>query len=157
VNELPRPKARKEPVDVDLRVLVVVERGRILLELRPESGRMAGLWQLPTIETSGAELIAPSRWPGDANGSPLLLELERLGAVRHAITHHRIRADVVLGSTTGRRLPPHCAWHALTELDDLARTGMTKKILGARFLGELPAFRGNARTSGLNSRAALDS
>src|SRR5207247_3215198 len=63
VDELPRPKTRKSPVDVELLVLAIVERGRLLLERRPASGRMAGMWQLPTIETSGGELSAPALWP----------------------------------------------------------------------------------------------
>jgi A/G-specific adenine glycosylase len=134
VGELPRPKSRKQAVDVELLVLAIVERGRLLLERRPTSGRMSSMWQLPTIETSGGELIAPARWPLDERGHPALAELEPLGEVRHTITHHRIRARVFRGRLLAGEPPPSLAWFARAAIEDLARTGMTKKILRAGFL-----------------------
>ncbi len=41
---------------------VILREDRILLARRPEGGRMAGLWELPVIEPSGAERLHPARW-----------------------------------------------------------------------------------------------
>lgn len=50
VSELPWPKERPRAIPIELDILVVWQRGRLLLEQRPAGGRMAELWQLPTRE-----------------------------------------------------------------------------------------------------------
>jgi A/G-specific adenine glycosylase len=138
VEDLPRAKVRKSAVDVDLLALVVVDRERLLLERRPESGRMAGLWQLPTIETSGGELLAPRAW----SASLELAEIEPLGAVRHTITHHRIRARVSTGRIVVGELSETIRWVARSKVEtELALTGMTKKILKKGLLDAAPSLK----------------
>jgi adenine-specific DNA glycosylase len=95
---------------------------------------MAGMWQLPTVERP------PQRAPGGAGLFPAsfpigaeLDEGEELGEVRHGITHHRIRARVRAGELRGRVAPP-LRWTRTGDLDQLPLTGMTRKILRARFL-----------------------
>jgi A/G-specific adenine glycosylase len=127
-RELPRAKARAAPVDVEL-VLLVAERGdALLLERRPETGRMAGLWQLPTVERGSAARLAPSEWPAPARvvlGAPL-------GVLRHTITCHRIRAELVRATLASEALPPEWRWCARGELGELALTGLAKKALALR-------------------------
>lgn len=128
VDELPRSKVRTTPIDVELLVVIVREGDRILLERRSETGRMAGMWQFPTIETSGDELIAPKLWPDGVS----LLETEPLGSVRHTITRHRIRARVAAARIARNDAESSFVWHSRDALDALALTGMTKKILRAK-------------------------
>jgi A/G-specific adenine glycosylase len=123
VEDLPRPKARRQPIDVELQVLVVREGARILLEQRPPDGRMAGLWQLPMLETSPGELIAPAQF-----ASPALRVGEKIGEIRHTITSHRLRVHVHVGHSTGAA-DGSFAWFPVGEVESLPRTGMTKKIL----------------------------
>ncbi len=141
VAELPWPKARKAAVKVALEILVVERRGRFLLEQRPATGRMAGLWQLPTIELAsdaraGGRLF-PTRWPecADVRGGsiPALSAGIELGTVNHTITHHRIRASVRRGSIAAKRIESPCAWFRVHELGDLPLTGMARKVLAAQF------------------------
>lgn len=124
VAELPRPKVRRAQVDVELLVFVVREHGRILCEERPADGRMAGMWQVPTIEPSGAELVAPARLRSGLH----LAEFEPLGELRHSITHHKIRARIVLGRLVQGAVRAPFAWLEPRELETRARTGLTKKI-----------------------------
>jgi A/G-specific adenine glycosylase len=139
VAELPWPKARKTAVDVALTILVVEQRGRFLAEQRPATGRMAGLWQLPTVErASGADgRLFPTRWPGttDARGrsSPAFSPGDELGEVTHTITHHRIRAIVRRGSIETKRIESPLAWFRAPELAELPLTGMARKVLAAHF------------------------
>ncbi len=137
VAELPWPKARKTAVGVELAVLVVERRGRYLLEQRPAIGRMAGLWQLPTIELARDARLFPTRWPEctDARGRsvPTLSAGVELGTVSHTITHHRIRATVRRGSILAKRIESPFAWFPVHELAALPLTGMARKVLAARF------------------------
>jgi A/G-specific adenine glycosylase len=129
VSELPRPKVRKPPIDVELQVLVVVDGARILLEQRPADGRMAGLWQLPTIETSPGGKLAPA-----CIDAATLEAGDLLGELRHTITNHRIRARVHAGRLIGAARAP-LAWASLRDVHALPRTGMTKKIVARGWTG----------------------
>ena len=72
-------KLRKtEPVRLDGVLLVVRNRGRVLLRQRDATAsRMAGFWDLP----------APEDLPAAKLG-------ERIGEIRHTITHHHYRLEV---------------------------------------------------------------
>lgn len=163
VGELPWPKARPAMIAVELEVMVVVERGRWLLERRPSTGRMAGLWQLPTIEVAEvagvaqvAEVartgvhegrIAPTRWPAGVG----FRAAATLGAVRHTITHHKIRATVRTVDSQGFEIgsapmaiegwgsSAGFAWFERRDVDRLPLTGLARKVLRARFLAILAA------------------
>lgn len=129
VAELPRPKVRPTPIAVTLLVLVVRERGRVLVRERPGGGRMAGLIELPTIETSGGEHVAARSF------SPLVLaELEELGNLAHAITRHRIRARVATGRLARGRVASPWRWISPEAIVAQASTGMTRKILARGWL-----------------------
>jgi A/G-specific adenine glycosylase len=168
VGELPWPKARPSTIAVDLVVIAVIEKGRWLLERRPASGRMADMWQLPTIEVaSREELLAaerarssvadahatahdsdamgrlhPTRWPADLD----VRIGPELGAVRHTITRHRIRAGVhraEIGRASRTKLTSASSatfeWFERRAIDDLALTGLSRKVLHRYFLAILAA------------------
>ena len=123
VEELPAPRARPSTISIDVVVLAASNAGRWLLERRPAKGRMAGMWQLPTVERRG--LLFPARRP------PRLSEKEVLCEVRHTITRHRIRAVVKRAELGGRTLPPGTSWVEEARLPGFALTGMTRKCLSA--------------------------
>ena len=144
-GELPRPAARRAPVDVRLEVALVERGGRVLLVRRPEGGRMAGLFELPTREVAGPAGEAAGLWPREF-GLPLALREPR-GELTHTITHHRIRVRV-RAAELAEAAPPGAAWAGAAEALALPLTGMARKILrrsaaerarGALFALETPA------------------
>ena len=160
VSELPVPKPRRAPIDVRLCMFVCRAGDALLLERRAAGGRMAGMWQLPTLEIGPGTALFTETW---SEGSELALEAgEELGELTHGITHHRIRARLVRGRLASNAIvrEPY-AWHAVDALADLATTGLTRKVIarglhqdGAAgqeplpFGGGLrpsPPHRGNAR------------
>jgi len=127
-DELPHLAARRAPVEVLLHVLLVRKNGRVLLEQRPATGRMAGLWQLPTIEVESSKGersgLFPPEWPDGA-------ELESgvaIGELRHGITHHAIRAEVRTGALRGPK-PASWRWLRRAEVEARGLTGMARKAL----------------------------
>ena len=128
--ELPRPKPRRAPLDVELEVLLVERGGELLLERRPPGGRMAGLWQLPTRQVSpGPELadLFPARYALDslrAHGEPL-------ASLRHAITHHRIVLTLRAARAPREKQLEPLAWVPRERLGEFALSGMARKALRA--------------------------
>jgi len=122
--EFPAPKARQSGVEVELVALLVERRGRILLRRRPEQGRMAGLWELPTREL-GSQHLFPARIPGGFR------EGAELARLRHSITRHRIR--LVLRRAALARAPrgKDWRWVARGSAAGLPLTGMARKALRA--------------------------
>jgi A/G-specific adenine glycosylase len=128
VDELPRRKQRDPPLDVELVILIAEREGRWLLERRPSSGRMAGMWQLPTLECpreDGRTLLFPERFP--AAGPRVVAGAAPLGELRHTITRHRIRARLVRARAPGTLPDPPFRWCNAEEIAALALTGMAKK------------------------------
>lgn len=126
--DLPRAKPRKAPIEVELVALIVERDGEVLLEQRPLDGRMAGLWQFPTLQAAPEE---PKLFP-----STLALELQvgdELGRSSHSITHHRIRLSMRRAICRARRLPPHWRWIELDRVHELALSGMAGKVLAQAF------------------------
>ena len=121
---LPELAPKPAPIDVELEVFVVSDRGRVLLRKRGEEGRMAGLWELPTREIAIDE---PRLFPLELEVH--LLRGEEVGSIRHSITKHRIQARVLSADLGVRELPPEWAWISRAELEDLGLTGMTSKAL----------------------------
>ena len=121
---LPELATKPAPIEVELEVFVISDRGRVLLRKRGEEGRMAGLWELPTREIAIDE---PRLFPLELEVH--LLGREEVGFIRHSITKHRIQARVLCADLGVKDLPPEWAWFSLAELEDLGLTGMTSKAL----------------------------
>lgn len=122
VAELPRPKARPATVEVELVLAAVCVGDALVLAERPDGGRMAGLWELPTIELGARSRIAPLDWPTS------LVVGEPLGTLTHSITRHRIRATVRRATPSRRALPPN--WRRV-ERDELERATSVDLGVGA--------------------------
>ena len=112
--QLPVKLRRQEPVRLEGTLLVVRSRGRVLLRQR-EAGarRMAGFWDLPTPED------LPHARMGRA-----------FGQVRHTITHHHYRFDV-LAATTARLSPKGFVfrWFLPGELVEIPLSTIARKGL----------------------------
>jgi adenine-specific DNA glycosylase len=119
---------------VELDVLLVRRGTALLLEQRsPDAGRMAGMWQFPTVERPGIGGRSRGLFPAEWNPPGALVPGEELGVVRHTITCHRIRAAIRAGrSVPGLRVRAPLAWVEDSKLRQLALTGMTRKILKAQ-------------------------
>jgi A/G-specific adenine glycosylase len=130
-GELPRPRRRPEPIEVELHVALAERAGRVLVARRPESGRMAGLWELPVIEPAGLGRLHPARWPLTAGGAPLLVPGEELGRVAHSITRHRVCARVFRAACApGAEVGP-LRWAGARDREALGLTGLACKVLRA--------------------------
>lgn len=140
-SALPRKRPKPSPTPVRLEIFVAEQEGRWLLEQRPPGGRMAGLWQFPTIECPGPgePLAAAGEEMGElfprglprAAGKPVLSRGTALGDLRHSITRYRIQASIHSANLVAEA-PPAWRWVEGEELEDLALTGMARKVLRAR-------------------------
>lgn len=134
VDELPVPKKRPATIEVELHVALVRDGARVLVTERPSTGRMAGLWELPTIEPAGEARLATGAWPRDTRGSSRLAIQDELGAVAHSITRHKIRARVFAGRWIEGATAEPLRFVTPDELAGLGPTGLTAKVLRASFV-----------------------
>jgi A/G-specific adenine glycosylase len=110
--QLPVKLRRTEPVRLEGILLVVRNRGRILLRRRADTaGRMAGFWDLP------APADLPSARPGP-----------RIGEIRHTITHHRYTFEV---REAEAKLPHQegFRWFAIAQLSEIPFSTTARKAL----------------------------
>jgi A/G-specific adenine glycosylase len=128
VHELPVPAPRKKPTEVALDIYVAERGADLLLEKRPPKGRMAGLWQFPTLERAPGSALFPSEFEG---GDVILKPGGVQGELRHSITRYRIRAEIRSAELEGTP-PPSWRWFTTEELGDVALTGMARKVLVQR-------------------------
>jgi len=126
VDEFPPREKRPETIRLAVVVIAVRRGSSWLLERRPASGRMAGLWQLPTIElpASGGVLF-PTRPP------PAIRIGRELCELRHTITRHRIHAVVKTGTLSSGEPGGSFTWAPGPRLSSMPLTGMTRKCLAA--------------------------
>jgi A/G-specific adenine glycosylase len=114
--------------------LAIVRRGgRILLRRRGANGLLASLWELPGQEVTGRESIA-GLFRRELNAIRLpRARPTRLGEIRHAITHRRIRAPIYLLDLpvkTQVALPgSQWRWVAPAKLRQHAISSMTAKAV----------------------------
>jgi adenine-specific DNA glycosylase len=66
----------------------VSSRGRWLIEKRPANGRWANMWQFVTVEANGKPMDAAARLGFS------VMDVRRLGKIKHALTHRRYQFDV---------------------------------------------------------------
>ena len=95
VDRYPAPRQRKETVEVRLAALRIERRGAIGLIKRAPGQRMAGLFDLPSIELGADDDAARqlTRWMQHEHGLSIG-DVTAAGETAHGITHHKIRAEV---------------------------------------------------------------
>jgi A/G-specific adenine glycosylase len=118
-GEFPQPIATPVPKAWHHHSLIIVRRGRMLVEQRLDTGMWAGMWQAPTIESpralTAAQVAARSTVP--------VMGLAKLVEFTHQTTHRRITFHVYRGLAPPRRV---------------ARSGRDFSWLGLRALSTVP-------------------
>jgi A/G-specific adenine glycosylase len=89
VNEIPAPRPRKQLPQREVRWLLLVQRGRVLLERRPANGLWGGLWVFPQLE--GRDARSAGRSFGCVVGSA-----HALPALEHGFTHFQLTVRPLL-------------------------------------------------------------
>ncbi len=110
-GQLPVKLRKTEPVRIEGVLLVVRERGRVLLRKRDAAARrMAGFWDLP-----GAEELPGARGSGS------------LGTIRHTITHHHytLQVQTAKAKPTG----PMFRWFEPAQLETIPLSTTARKAL----------------------------
>lgn len=145
VNQRPVPSERKKIKQIEAAVGVLVEKGRIFIQKRPENGLMARLWEFP-----GGKLEAEER-PEDALVREFLEELglhvsclDKITTIRHAYTDFR----VTLHAFSCRLLKPchkpllraasEARWVTREQLDEFAFPAANRRLI--RILAERSQF-----------------
>lgn len=110
-SQLPVKLRKTAPVRIDATLVLARRGGRILLRRRePDARRMAGFWDLPTVEDL-----------------PQAKQGKRLGAFRHTITHHHYTFEVV--AATAAPSGPSFRWFDPGELADIPLSTTARKAL----------------------------
>jgi A/G-specific adenine glycosylase len=137
-GELPTPRPRKTVPARSTSMLVLVQDGRVLLELRPPSGIWGGLWSLPEAEP-GADLEATC----NLRFGIRLDSTEPLAPVRHGFTHFTLDIQPVLCRTDGivtTLAEPGYRWFTHREIAGAGLPAPVKRLLLALRFDE-PAQR----------------
>jgi A/G-specific adenine glycosylase len=112
-DRLPVKAPRAKAVVIERELLLIRRRGRCLLwQRQPDSGPMAGFWELP-----------------EADQLPQASRCELLGRVRHTIMDRRYVAAVIRAEV--RRIPRGFVWVPESRLDALPLSTLARKALRA--------------------------
>ena len=98
VDRIPAPRPKSAVPVRNTRWLLLVHRGRVLLERRPSSGLWGGLWTFPQAEKCDARSISRSLGCEIASMRPL-------PPLEHGFTHFRLRVRPLLCEV--RETPPN--------------------------------------------------
>ena len=157
-DELPRKIAKKTTPVLRGVALAVWRKDKLLLLRRPQTGLLAGLWELPgAVEsTSRRGREFPKR-----RGAPRALRAQtsatspaavlktltglsvarpkKLGEVRHVFTHRDLTLDVFAAESAAGRMSPigkrEAAWVAPTDFPQHAMSTLDRKVLAVALAG----------------------
>lgn len=115
-SKAPQPKIKKAKIDTHLRLIIIKDRDRYALFERPLTAKFLK-------ETCGflTEVSPSLQEPGlfHLDGTPKQKRAQAptsLGSFRHSITHHRIVAEVCLGSSASIAKGLRPKWYTADEL-----------------------------------------
>lgn len=128
ISELPARRPRKPLPRRQLRVAVITDGQRVLLERRPPTGIWGGLLTLPEISASAADTC---RWAAQRFGVEASAG-GQLPAFSHAFTHFTLELEPVLLHASAIAL--HAAdadlrWQALAAIDEAPLPAPVRRIL----------------------------
>jgi A/G-specific adenine glycosylase len=114
--------------------LAIVRRGdKILLHRRGANGLLASLWELPGEESTGRTQPAALLGRNLHDLQLSLTQPKKLGEIRHAITHRRIRAPIYLFDLEAKSKiassGSHWRWITPGKLQQQATSSMTAKAV----------------------------
>jgi A/G-specific adenine glycosylase len=150
IARYPSPTVRRAPVERHVAVALLHRRGRVLLEKPGGTSPLRGTWDVPAVVGSSAEAGAERLRSELRDRHGLAVELgEPVARHTHGILESVLRIEVhaarLLEPFAGRS--PDLRWVRPAELDEVAVSGATRKVL--RAARPLPAPRPGsaARTS----------
>jgi A/G-specific adenine glycosylase len=127
----PLPSRNYPTRKIDWPLAAIQKDGKILLRRRPESGILAGLWELPGGERrNGESLKAALNRHLDGLGARVMAG-SVAGVIRHSITDSNIRAPVYRCRCRGK-LPianRRWRWLSLSTLESFPLSTMSRKAL----------------------------
>jgi A/G-specific adenine glycosylase len=88
--ELPTPRPKKSLPERHVQMLLLLDRGELLLEKRPPRGIWGGLWSLPELAVDGNPVLHCQNRFGYAAHAP-----QSLAPIRHSFTHFRLHIQPV--------------------------------------------------------------
>ncbi|MEM6792528.1 MAG: A/G-specific adenine glycosylase [Acidobacteriota bacterium] len=130
----PPPRKRRAKQSVIFHIALVRREEGILLVRRSQAAELfAGMWELPTLETSGKPLgqREAAQLYGKAYGGRWTIEAS-VGSASHGITHRSITAHVHPAAVeAGDRISegPEAAWVQLEDLGGYAVSSLVTKAL----------------------------
>jgi len=133
-ESLPYKPRRTRVREVDAVAALVLRRGRALAVRRPDTGLLAGMWELPGGDVAAGEPAddAIARTLAERVGLRLA-DSRALGSVEHGFTHIALRLHVfhcrVAAGRVRLRGPTAHRWLAPQELRALPQGGPTRKAL----------------------------
>ncbi len=96
-TELPTPKPKKSQPERHTVLLLIEDRGQILLERRPPAGIWGGLWSLPeTTDTLSARAFCEQRFGLQVEFDPALADFS------HVFTHFKLQITPLPGHVFGK-------------------------------------------------------
>jgi len=112
-HQLPVRTPKPQTVVVVRRLLVIRRNGALLLRrVAPDSGRLAGFWELPEVEQiAGAS------------------DQKTVGEFRHTIVNTCHRCHVVMASAGRRTMPHEFRWMPLADVESVPLSTMARKAL----------------------------
>lgn len=127
VAQLPTRKPRQAVPEKQVAMLVIIHRGQVLLEQRPDFGIWGGLLSLPETDAADAEQVAlTARHFGE------IATVEPLPPFTHGFTHFKLHVApyrVELKRGTPMAAQTSHAWHRLDGLEQLGLPAPVRKLL----------------------------
>jgi len=138
--ELPVRKPKKTTPEKVAHMLLIVDRGQVLLEQRPATGIWGGLLSLPELAGHAAQADAPedSAVSAAVQCFGAMESLERLLPVVHVFTHYKLHIHPLLVTLSARAAlagESRFTWLDAAAIPDAALPAPIKKLL-LELLGE---------------------
>ena len=146
-HELPGKRRKSKGRRRATHMLLVVDRGEVLLEKRPAEGIWGGLWSLPEAPAAESVEQVAREWRLQPRG------IEALAAFEHAFTHFTL--EITPWRVRARkpaRLPASGVWLSLADLEGAALPSPVKGLL--RREASAAAGSGAAPRGGASRRSA---
>lgn len=129
-DQIPRRVPRKSPTPITKAVLILLERGKVLLQ-RPEQGLMQGLWMFPETLVEQASPLKELQRQWLALQRPELEVRQQWSTLPHNYTTFRATLHPFLCELPAGqdlRLEEDEAWHPLSQLPQLAMAKAHAKL-----------------------------
>jgi A/G-specific adenine glycosylase len=132
--ELPVRKPKKATPEKRAQMLVVIDRGQVLLEQRPGTGIWGGLLSLPEVDGHVAlddEDLDASAASEAAEKFGAVEETEALLPLEHGFTHYKLHIHPYRIALKSRgETPAAYVWWDLARIEEAALPSPIKKLLG---------------------------